>query len=321
MNPFTHILPLTEIKENISFDLYLNHPLENKIQEIIQENNLLTYFSDQERFPNIEYLRKTLKSWEIPYKEFDLTIILWILGFCSLLIPLSFIEKPKTIFDYHFLDSNSITVRNAKNYFLNKIKNLYNELYHKTFSEETLNSIMSINPVFYNFQNQNEFILYLSAKNYFTIITYIAQFENNPNFFLEEEILKRKKIAIETLKKKIRISANEQTISNSELGFPKNRRATDDPRWKQIENSPKIEWETVFKTFGTNIVIRILLRRQDYSLLKEFIQTNMITSEEDLKYILQCMNKILDNKDLKKEKEEEFKNLKNYIQDKIINQK
>lgn len=201
----------------------------------------MTYFSDEERFPNIEYLRKTLNSWEIAYKEVDLKIILWILGFCYLLIPLSFIEKPKTIFDYHFLDSNSITVRNAKNYFLNKIRNLYKEIHHNVFREELINSILSIDPNFYEFQSQNEFILYLSAKNYFTILEYTTKFESNPNFFLKEEILKRKKLAIETLKKKIQTFLDEQTISTLEVKYSQNRRATDDPRWKKFESSPKIE--------------------------------------------------------------------------------
>lgn len=282
----------------------------------------MTYFSDEERFPNIEYLRKTLNSWEIAYKEVDLKIILWILGFCYLLIPLSFIEKPKTIFDYHFLDSNSITVRNAKNYFLNKIRNLYKEIHHNVFREELINSILSIDPNFYEFQSQNEFILYLSAKNYFTILEYTTKFESNPNFFLKEEILKRKKLAIETLKKKIQTFLDEQTISTLEVKYSQNRRATDDPRWKKFESSPKIEWDTVIKTFGNNMVIRILLRRQDYSLLKKMIQENMINLlEEDLRYILQCMDKILEHKDLKKEKENEFEDLKIYIQDKINNKK
>lgn len=70
------------------------------------------------------------------------------------------------------------------------------------------------------------------------------------------------------------------------------------------------------------MVIRILLRRQDYSLLKKMIQENMINLlEEDLRYILQCMDKILEHKDLKKEKENEFEDLKIYIQDKINNKK
>ncbi len=91
----------------------------------------------------------------------------------------------------------------------------------------------------------------------------------------------------------------------------------DDPRWKNIEKSPVIDWDMVFKTFGPNMVIRILLRRQDYKLLKQMIEEKKIHNKEDLEYILYGLNKILEHSDLNKDKQSDFELLKDYIQEKL----
>jgi hypothetical protein len=79
------------------------------------------------------------------------------------------------------------------------------------------------------------------------------------------EISKRKLYVISKLKEKYTFLYKKE-----EKIIPK--RAIDDPKWKEIEKSPRIEWDMVLNTFGTNMVIRILLRRQDYELLKKMIE-------------------------------------------------
>ena len=77
-----------------------------------------------------------------------------------------------------------------------------------------------------------------------------------------EEISKRKLYAINKLKEKYKFLYKKEEKNLQ-------KRAVDDPKWKEIEKSPRIEWDMVLNTFGTNMVIRILLRRQDYELQKK----------------------------------------------------
>jgi 3-polyprenyl-4-hydroxybenzoate decarboxylase len=67
----------------------------------------------------------------------------------------------------------------------------------------------------------------------------------------------------------------------------------------------------VLNTFGTNMVIRILLRRQDYELLRKMIEEKKIFSKDDLNYILESMQKIVEHGDLKPEKIDDYESLKN----------
>jgi len=69
----------------------------------------------------------------------------------------------------------------------------------------------------------------------------------------------------------------------------------------------------VLNTFGTNMVIRILLRRQDYELLKKMIEEKKIFSKDDLNYILEFMQKIVEHGNLKSEKIDDYESLKKYI--------
>lgn len=69
----------------------------------------------------------------------------------------------------------------------------------------------------------------------------------------------------------------------------------------------------VLNTFGTNMVIRILLRRQDYELLRKMIEEKKIFSKDDLNYILESMQKIVEHGDLKPEKMDDYESLKKYI--------
>jgi 3-polyprenyl-4-hydroxybenzoate decarboxylase len=69
----------------------------------------------------------------------------------------------------------------------------------------------------------------------------------------------------------------------------------------------------VLNTFGTNMVIRILLRRQDYELLRKMIEEKKIFSKDDLNYILESMQKIVEHGDLKPEKIDDYESLKKYI--------
>jgi hypothetical protein len=50
------------------------------------------------------------------------------------------------------------------------------------------------------------------------------------------------------------------------------------------------------------MVIRILLRRQDYEILKKMLEEKKINEKKDLGYILECMNKIIEHNDLKQKK-------------------
>jgi hypothetical protein len=83
-------IPLPEL-ENQSFDPEIldslqNHPLELKLIQIIKENNRLTYFSDTDRFPNVESLEKTLQTWNISYERdfFEPNFMGNVIFFCNI---------------------------------------------------------------------------------------------------------------------------------------------------------------------------------------------------------------------------------------------
>ncbi|GIX41969.1 MAG: hypothetical protein KatS3mg129_1702 [Leptospiraceae bacterium] len=266
-------------------------PLEIQIRKIIKENNSLTYFSEEDRFPNKISIEKTLKSWEIPFEEEILVLLLWVMAFSYVIIAVSFIEKPQTFNDYHFIDSTYTNIVNIKEYFYNKISLIYKEIYGKIFTEKNLQNILFIDPMLYNFKNQNEYLLYQYARIFEILKEFLEKIDRDQDFMNQTEILKRKQYAIHKLKEKYKLiisekqnlKEKEQNNISEEKEKIVQRRAVDDPRWKKIEKSPHIDWDMVFRTFGPNMVIRILLRRQDYELLKKMIEEKKIYKSRGLK--------------------------------------
>lgn len=304
-------LPKLE-KQKINEDILnslLHHPLEIQIRKIIKENNHLTYFSDEDRFPNRISIEKTLKSWEIPFDKDILPLLLWIMAYSYVIIPISFREKPN-FDDYHFIDSDYNNLKSIKDYFYQKISLIYKELFGKIFQERNLQNILFIDPMLYNFKNQNEYLLYQYARIYEVLNEFLEKLDRDQNFMTQTEIIKRKQYAIHKLKEKFLLlnkipskdDKEEKQTKEKELQTIPKKRAVDDPRWKQIENSPRIDWDMVFRTFGPNMVIRILLRRQDYEILKKMLEEKKINEKKDLGYILECMNKIIEHNDLKQKK-------------------
>jgi 3-polyprenyl-4-hydroxybenzoate decarboxylase len=149
-------------------------------------------------------------------------------------------------------------------------------------------------------------LIYIYAKNYEILKEFLEKLDRDPNFMSFAEISKRKLYVISKLKEKYKFLYKKE-----EKIIPK--RAIDDPKWKEIEKSPRIEWDMVLNTFGTNMVIRILLRRQDYELLRKMIEEKKIFSKDDLNYILESMQKIVEHGDLKPEKMDDYESLKKYI--------
>lgn len=303
-------IPLPEL-ENQSFDPEIldslqNHPLELKLIQIIKENNRLTYFSDTDRFPNVESLEKTLQTWNISYERDFLNLILWVMSSSFVILPITFTEKPTKFSDYHFVETSYMNLKKTYEYFYHKIEVFYREIYGKIFEEKNLKNILFIDPILYNFKNQKEYLIYIYAKNYEILKEFLEKLDRDPNFMSFAEISKRKLYVISKLKEKYTFLYKKE-----EKIIPK--RAIDDPKWKEIEKSPRIEWDMVLNTFGTNMVIRILLRRQDYELLKKMIEEKKIFSKDDLNYILESMQKIVEHGDLKPEKMDDYESLKKYI--------
>ncbi len=115
--------------EESYFDELINHPLENYIRKVIKENNQLTYFYLEERFPNCYYIEKTLSSWAVHYERYTLNFLLWIMQFSSEIISIYFVEKPEKFEDYHFIDTDLYNLKNIKELFFSKISDLYQEIH------------------------------------------------------------------------------------------------------------------------------------------------------------------------------------------------
>ncbi len=285
------------IDESIFNELY-HHELEIHLKKIIKESNILKYLPDKDRFPNIISIKKTLEALKLSFEIDIVSMLLWVLASTFEIIAIFFVEKPEKFEDYHFIDSNYKNLISIKDYFYQKMSIYYKEIYSKILLEKNINNILSIDPVLYNFKNQNEYLIYQYAKIYNMINEHINRIDKNPSFMSYLEIENRRKYAIYKLKEKYKLLIHSKSqISIHEekevkKAIQKNRRATDDPRWKTLESTPNLNWDMVFKTLGTNMVIRILLRREDFSMIKQFIEEEKITNKEDLNYILYGLNKI-----------------------------
>jgi hypothetical protein len=114
-------------------------------------------------------------------------------------------------------------------------------------------------------------------------------------------------------------SAHKQTVSSpsssSSTSHPDSRRAVDHPDWKRFESAQKsgFTWDMVLRTFGPNMVIRILLRRQDYDQLYSMIDAGMIRDQADLRFCLESMDKIKQHNDIHPDFEKNYHRLYQYL--------
>jgi len=94
-----------------------------------------------------------------------------------------------------------------------------------------------------------------------------------------------------------------------------NRRAIDSAEWKQFEESTKsgFSWDMVLRTMGPNMVVRIILRRQDYSELKLMLESGAISESFDWRYCLDSLDKIRRNGDIDQTKINEYSDLVLYL--------
>jgi hypothetical protein len=174
-------------------------------------------------------------------------------------------RKANEVFGLSLCRNKLYEFKKTYEYFYHKIEVFYREIYGKILEEKNLKNILFIDPILYNFKNQKEYLIYIYAKNYEILKEFLEKLDRDPNFMSFAEISKRKLYVISKLKEKYKFLYKKE-----EKIIPK--RAIDDPKWKEIEKSPRIEWDMVLNTFGTNMVIRILLRRQDYELLRKIIE-------------------------------------------------
>jgi len=90
------------------------------------------------------------------------------------------------------------------------------------------------------------------------------------------------------------------------------RRAEDDPRWKSYV-SDEINWTKAFETLGGSFTTRILLRREKFSIIKEWLDSPECGEEKDLDRILADCWVTLESLELKEAPAEKIADLKEIV--------
>ncbi len=102
---------------------------------------------------------------------------------------------------------------------------------------------------------------------------------------------------------------------DKKMSDPTRRRAVDSPEWQEFANDHQmgIPWETVIAKFGTEMMIRIILRRQDFLPLLRSIEVGIVNDRKDIEYIRDSLEKIAGHNDVDQSRAEDFKRLRLFL--------
>lgn len=334
MNPYLKALP--PVPED--FDASASGKSMDTIKQLVMQHNSLTYIGYVERLPNYRILQRELKQRGMSIA--NVAPLLWIMGHSYELLPIPMCPDEKSFEDVHFLYNSSSLIEAIMRKLARDVGQLYQKLNGVPASIPRIHSV-SKNPAFYNEMSDDHKKLYMQCKLLTVLSDYRDMLQRDVGFMESTKVQERRQGAIQALERAGRrgeapvvakaekpreelhftMSGMDEVAASTVHTVPPAgveeapRRAIDQPEWKNFESAQKsgFTWEMVMRTFGPNMVIRILLRRHDYEHLLSMIEADFITDPAELRYCRQSMEKIQEHGDLPAEHEESYWRLYQYL--------
>ncbi len=133
--------------------------------------------------------------------------------------------------------------------------------------------------------------------------------ENSPMFSPENQAREEKKAALALEKQKTRHEPPPGSPPEARL------RSVNSQEWKEYTRRVAgISWATVLEKFGPNMMINIMLRRQDYGALERLVRESDLFGREDYTRILENLRKIETHGDIAPPRSLDFRRLKEFLE-------
>lgn len=336
MNPYLKSMP--PVPED--FNMAMMTERASMIKQLVQQHNSLTYIAYTERLPDYRILQRDLKQRGL--SPVYVAPVLWMLGQSYELLPVPISPETDRFDEVHFLYNSAALIDTILRTMAEEVGVLYQKLNGAAADFTRIYSI-SKNSAFYYEMTDDHRKLYVQCKILTVITDYREMFQRDGHMMDPAKVQERRNAAIAILERASSRGDSSPSVqkkkADEELHFtmaglqevlPETidpafsaagasadnpRRAVDHPDWKQFETAQKsgFTWDMVMRTFGPNMVIRILLRRQDYEQLLSMIEAEFIKEESELRFCRESMDKINQHDDVAPDREESYWRLYQYL--------
>lgn len=323
MNPYLKAIP--SIPD--SLDVASVFAPESPLRALIQQYNLLTYIDYEERLPDAATLKRDLKQRGLEGAGTS-DVLLWILGQTFEVLPVPLTPDTGRFADIHFLANNKSVIETFTRSLMQDAGLLYHQLVGET---PTLGAMRQVGGsiAYYRDMSNDHRRLFVLCRAMAVIHDYQDLFLREPGLMRQELVRERRREAIQVLEKILERQAASgahaggapQTTDHGAVHQQASKapstppagvasmaaspsgltfRAVDMPEWREFEKGGKdgLDWETVRRIFGAELIVRILLRRHDYKQLLAMMEARFISDPSDLRYCLRSMQKIVEHGDL-----------------------
>lgn len=315
---------------------------ESSLRALVQQYNLLTYIDYEERLPDAATLKKDLRHRGLEGAS-SVDVLLWILGHTYEVLPIPLTPEVTRFADLHFLANNKSVIESFSRSLLQDAGLLYHQLHGESATMGAMRQVGG-SIAYYRDMTNDHRRLYMLCRALSVIQDYRDLFQRQPELMRQEMVRLRRHDALrvlETLLQRQSAAASAaQTAQGKEAGVaapdaarsavqaappgiePASAaakppvRAVDLPEWREFEagQSDGLDWGTVMRIFGGEMVVRILLRRHDYQQLLAMMEARFLSDPSDLRYCLRSMQKIVDHHDLAEEHEEAYLRVHRFIE-------
>ncbi|PKL33621.1 MAG: hypothetical protein CVV45_06875 [Spirochaetae bacterium HGW-Spirochaetae-10] len=339
MNPYLKSMP--PVPED--FNAAMMTESASTVKQLVQQHNSLTYIDYIERLPDYRIMQRDLKQRGL--SPAYVAPVLWMLGQSYELLPVPISPEIDRFDDVHFMYNSGALIDSVLRTLAQDVGVLYQKLNGAAADFTRIHSI-SKNSAFYYEMTDDHRKLYVQCKILTVVTDYREMFQRDGHMMDPAKVQERRNAAIAMLerassrgdaspsvqKKKVEeelhftMSGFQEVIPESidpdvsatgvRASIEDNpRRAVDQPDWKQFEAAQKsgFTWDMVMRTFGPNMVIRILLRRQDYDQLLSMIEADFINDQAELRFCRESMDKIKQHDDVLSDREESYWRLFQYL--------
>ena len=303
-------------------DIFLTSDELNKLADFPKQKEFLNTIRDinqthspdvLERMPVSKKLNELLQlRFKIP--ENNTHCLLWFYSYSYRILPvrLKNSEKMETL---GFLHNDSHSFNIVFSHISDSLQKSYFKIYNKLPSPNRIYELQSSNS-YSDLSDKGEDVFFkMCLAAYSDLKEYDDLFSDKPDILLDSAILQSEEKALkiltellpdrsENIEKKVEVFSQEPI-----------RRAIDNNDWKEFENqqSSGISWEMVLKKFGSNMMLRIILRRQDYQALLTLFKQGVFKKEEDYRYVISSLTKIEEHNDIMESQEGNFNYLRDYL--------